>query len=150
MGSREFDSRLPDVASIDEAEHVFGPPTGQRVAEGGDTVSVWEFDRYEQVPGQYVDEKEFLGYDGDGFPVYRLKRYWVPFHVVGQYCRLEIVSGPSGAVGKLNWDGNACDYLLTEQGRKKAYAPQPPPPVPIGPVKRKQVDISPFLGDDII
>ena len=150
-GSREFSSNLPDVANIAEAEQAFGQPTDMRDLGGGKTLSIWEFKRYEQVPGQYVDERRYIGHDRDGFPKYRLMRYWVPFHVVDQFCRLEIVAGPSGNVESSTWDGNACDYLLSERGREKAYAPQPPPPAgSTGRVRRKRVPVSPFFGDDLI
>lgn len=147
-GSRKVGAVLPSVKNIAAAEQMFGPPVETTDLESGKRRSIWRFVRYEQVPGQYAEEKKYIGHDRDGFPVYRTIRYWSPFHHEERACSIEIISNSSGLVESFSQQGNSCDDLLTPEGREKAYAPSAIPEKVIPERKRREMQ-SPFFGDDI-
>ena len=94
------------------ARHYFGEPTSKSVLPNGETRSEWLLDRVAQVPGQYVEQKIFVGYDRDGFPVYYTRQVFVPAHMARQYCRLAIISGKDGKVLEASWEGDSCEDMM--------------------------------------
>ena len=108
----KMDRLMPHVENMQLARHYFGEPTSKNVLPNGETRSEWLLDRVAQVPGQYVEQKIFVGYDRDGFPVYYTRQVFVPAHMARQYCRLAIISGKDGKVLEASWEGDSCEDMM--------------------------------------
>ena len=108
----KMDRLMPHVENMQLARHYFGEPTSKNVLPNGETRSEWLLDRVAQVPGQYVEQKIFVGYDRDGFPVYYTRYVFVPAHMARQYCRLAIRSDKDGNVLESSWEGDSCEDMM--------------------------------------
>lgn len=147
-GSRQMDAALSSLGTLEAAEAMFGPPAMKEELSADRVSAVWEFDRLELVPGQYVDTQQYVGHDRDGFPVHRRSRYWVPQHLEERYCHVNITADYLGRVQGAYWEGNACDRLLTPAGRESAYAESDVMPLNARPDRVRRVPISPFWWDE--
>ena len=103
---------MPHVENMYMATHYFGQPTSKTELPGGGTRSEWLMDRVTQVPGQYVEQKIFMGTDRDGFPRYYIRKVFVPAHMARQYCRLEIVADKDGGILESSWEGDSCEHMM--------------------------------------
>ena len=108
----KMDRLMPHVETMQLATHYFGVPTSKSDLSNGGARNEWLLDQVTQVPGQYVEQKIFVGYDYDGFPVYYTRNVFVPAHMARQYCRLVIVSDKAGNVLESTWEGDSCEDMM--------------------------------------
>ncbi len=109
---------LTQISDLTAAEQIFGPATTKSSLGGGGVRAVWSFSRVFNAPARTVDRDVFVGYDSDGYPVYRTVTMYVPPHGEFQNCRIDVTAGPDGRIIQSSAQGNSCDLLLTPQGRE--------------------------------
>ena len=108
----KMDRLMPHVETMQLATHYFGAPTSKSDLPNGGARNEWLLDQVTQVPGQYVEQRIFVGYDCDGFPVYYTRNVFVPAHMARQYCRLVIVADKNGNVLESTWEGDSCEEMM--------------------------------------
>ena len=113
-------SILKDITSLAAAEQIFGPATSKTPLDDGQVRAVWEFSQVFNAPARIEQREVFIGYDRDGFAVFRTVSVYVPPHEEFRDCRIDMVAGPNGALSHTASQGNSCDLLLTPQGRETA------------------------------
>jgi hypothetical protein len=102
---------MPHIENMQLAKHYFGEPSSVSTLPDGKERNEWLLDRVSSVPGQYVEQEIFVGYDRSGFPVYYTRKIFVPEHLTGQFCRLIIIADKNGRTLESSWEGRSCDEL---------------------------------------
>ncbi len=116
---------LTQISDLTAARQIFGPPTAENPLDGGQVRAVWDFSRVFNAPARTVERDVIVGYDHDGYPVFRTVSVYMPPHGEFQNCRIDVVAGPDGRILHASSQGNSCDLLLTPQGREAIFGAKP-------------------------
>lgn len=118
------ESILADITTLTAAVQIFGPFTSQNTLDAGRTRTVWEFSHIFQAPAMEQERDIIVGYDRDGYPVFRTITVYTPPHQELQNCRIDVLAEPDGRIIQASSRGNSCDRLLMPEGREAVKTPR--------------------------